>query len=358
MSIARDIAPKEVQDVCTRMMSKYHGDFCDAKLDVQVMFAKAARNEGGELEANPIVIAGQTREAKTKIISHEDRVASKGKIGDVRITIDEDAWNDLSSGERDALIDQQLSSIELKKDSEDEVKRDDFGRPQLRKVRPDNVIILYHGVQERHKDNSPEYREMKAWVDKHGQAYFGWNGDNDPRGTENAGKLPGLAADSLKGSAGKDKDPDMVREPVRADEKPNPGRKAKRASKVEFQPTAPPGSTDPKSVGLKGDVLTPAQLGLDGSTIQAARYPNLLKDLGGIVPPKINRTVELKGRSLAQFIAVMPPDGVKADYMLVPLLPKRDEAASDDSQYTGAMVDLKGEKLYLGSADQCFLVNA
>lgn len=227
MSVARDIAPKEVQDVCTRMMMKYHGDFCDAKLDVQVMFAKAARNDAGEIEANPIVIAGFNREAKTKIISHEDRVASKGKIGDVRITIDEDAWEGLSAGERDALMDQQLSSIELKFDSEKVVKRDNFGRPMLKKVRPDDCIMLYHGVQERHKDNSPEHREMKAWVDKHGQAYFGWNGDNDPRGNVRQDTLPGLA-----GKAMEPKDPDAVREPVAMEPTPNAKRKTKGSKRA------------------------------------------------------------------------------------------------------------------------------
>lgn len=167
-----DETDQKVAVIGFAMMQKYHGDLFKAGLEVSYIFARADRNEAGEIMANPVMVGGFPRDAKVKIIGLKERADGRA---DVEILIDADRWEKLSDPEKDAVLDQMFQHLELKKDPDTtEVLTDDLGRPKLKMLKPDHCHQWWDEVAKRHGAASPEVKEARAFADAHGQVYFGW----------------------------------------------------------------------------------------------------------------------------------------------------------------------------------------
>lgn len=107
---------------------------------------------------------------------------------------------------------------------------------------------------------------------------------------------------------------------------------------------------------------TLADLGLTTDQIEAAYYPALLAKSKGDKPvdcPDVVRPTLDGGKTLVDWIVVPGPMG-GADYMLVPLLQtKHDEFAdTNHGNYWGILVTHKGQRFWLGSAEQSLLLSS
>ena len=95
--------------------------------------------------------------ATIKINSYRDRVEGKA---DVTITIDGHHWDELSDAELAAVLDHELTHLELVIEEDGSVSRDDIDRPKLRMRKHDFQIGGFNEVAKRHKADSLEVQAV------------------------------------------------------------------------------------------------------------------------------------------------------------------------------------------------------
>lgn len=155
-------ADEAAQSNLNEMLDLYHSELRDAGVTFDVIFARAARNENGDIDGPAIKHGGYPAAAKVRIVSLKDR--AKGNA-DVEIIIDEDEWETLSDARRNALIDHELEHVELvleetKDGSEAVVKRDDLGRPKLKMRLHDRHFGWFDVCAQRHGSDSVEALQL------------------------------------------------------------------------------------------------------------------------------------------------------------------------------------------------------
>jgi hypothetical protein len=104
-------------------------------------------------------------------------------MADATIVVDRCGWLSLSARQRDALIDHELTHLEVKTDepdgSDDPVRVfDGLGRPKLLMRRHDHQFGWFDEVAQRHGEASAEVRQSRRLLESSvGQLYF----DFEPR---------------------------------------------------------------------------------------------------------------------------------------------------------------------------------
>lgn len=137
---------------------------------IDLLIAKADENEDtGEPKGNAITVHGMAAYSVTKINPLDLRVQG---LADARIIIDGQRWTALSKSTRAALLDHELTHLELRTDKWGNTALDDWGRPKLRIRKHDFQVGWFEEVAERHGRNSIECIQAKELVDDHGQTYF------------------------------------------------------------------------------------------------------------------------------------------------------------------------------------------
>lgn len=199
MPVVYERADADVLEVVRRMMDEHHQDLVEVEARICVMMATAPRNEHGELLAEAVKLNGYPCQAVAKIIPYKQRAAGRE---DAEITIDADNWKNLSDGERDALIDHELTHFDVKRDEEGNVKSDDCGRPKLGMRLHDYQMGFFDVIAKRHGDASYEVKQAKVFADKCGQFYFGFATPPDRSVESLPAKLPEGGISSVTFSSG------------------------------------------------------------------------------------------------------------------------------------------------------------
>jgi hypothetical protein len=135
---------------------KFHPPLVEIGLTFSVLMAEAKRDAEGNLTGPAIKHHGYPALAKVRIVSERDRAHG---MADVALLLDGDRWPLLSQGERIALLDHELTHIELVIDDEGKPKADDLGRPKLRIRLHDFEAGWFHEVAERHGKQSQEVQQ-------------------------------------------------------------------------------------------------------------------------------------------------------------------------------------------------------
>lgn len=137
-------AEAEVIGVMKEAIEKWHQPLDDAKLKIGVLMAE---NEDGPAVKH----GGYPAIATIRPVPLKDRL-TKGY--DVELLIDEAEWNSLNKKQRLALLDHELSHVEIVTwPDSTKIKRDDLGRPKCRTRKGDwNGGDGFSEVVERHKD--------------------------------------------------------------------------------------------------------------------------------------------------------------------------------------------------------------
>lgn len=161
-------APDTVTARMNRIMEKYHGEMKEAGVIVGCVSAIAGKNSKGVKPA--IVVRGHPRLSAIKRIEERDQIAamnSGGNVIDVRMVIDQNAYDEMNAAKQDALIDDALSSLMLKREGnkpEGEVKVNGAGRPVLKLRHHDEVIEIHASVLARHKADHPSFPAISRLV--------------------------------------------------------------------------------------------------------------------------------------------------------------------------------------------------
>lgn len=155
---------KTVQDV----MERYHGDLDDAEVTVTVLLAYGPRDAHGDPVGPAITVHGVPAWASIKVTSLRDRAAG---MSDAIMLLDGDRIDEWSYEELEAVIDHELTHLELRVDERGNVKRDDLDRPRLAIRRHDWQFGWFDEVARRHGAASPEVRQAKQLAEASGDLY-------------------------------------------------------------------------------------------------------------------------------------------------------------------------------------------
>ena len=185
MSVGYDKAPQEVMDVVGEIVHKHHPDLEEAKVTIQVLLAHKFDKDG---DAEPAMkTRGQVVLAKISITNLQDRVRG---IPDAKLIIDRTfGWDELSQSRRAALIDHELTHLNLTLDQDGIIKRDDRNRPKLHIRHHDWELTGFAEVCERHGEAAVEVAQMIRWQEDYGQfAMFPLKGTTEVKITNGVAK--------------------------------------------------------------------------------------------------------------------------------------------------------------------------
>lgn len=102
------IAGENVQAACRETMEQFHPDLAALGVNVLCVFARAEDKKGFPVSA--VKLRGRACYATIRAVSDEDRAAG---MPDAVMTIDESLWKTLSTERQAALLDHELTHIEL-----------------------------------------------------------------------------------------------------------------------------------------------------------------------------------------------------------------------------------------------------
>lgn len=154
---------RAVEDV----MKRYHGPLRDAGVTVDLLVAYGTQDESGLVRSPAIKVHGVEAKAVVRILSLKDRAAGRS---DAEIVIDGDHLDEWADEELAAVIDHELTHLELCTVASGQqagaIRRDDLGRPRL-KMRPhDRDVGWFDCVARRHAHYSTEVEQaFHMWDD-------------------------------------------------------------------------------------------------------------------------------------------------------------------------------------------------
>ena len=149
----------EVEEMAAAAMRQYHPDLHGADVTLQVLMAAAVDKDGDDVPA--LKKNGLPAAALVKIASLEDRARG---IPDVKILVDQYAWDRMPESSRTALLDHELEHVAIVVDKDTgKLKRDDLGRPRLRLRPHDWELTGFVAVAERHREAAVEVRALRAF---------------------------------------------------------------------------------------------------------------------------------------------------------------------------------------------------
>ena len=155
-SVAREHHPELIDaEVAIGVMACVHGDRDDESRPALKLHGYTC---AATIQISPI---------KQRILGHPDAV----------IVIDEQTWEGMSPARRRALIDHELTHLEVQTDDDGRPKLDDAGRPKLRMRLHDWQLGGFEDVAERHGSNAPEVVEFRRVLEASRQLLLPWGDD-------------------------------------------------------------------------------------------------------------------------------------------------------------------------------------
>lgn len=159
-----DRVPEKLAKTIAGVMWKYHSRLLEPTIEVSVkvetFLVYGPRNKDGEQTGPGIKLRGTTAYACIRVSSLEERVAGRA---DAVMWIDGDSYKSWQAGTLHAIIDHELTHLDLVTDPKtEEVVVDDAGRTKL-KLRPhDFEVGWFDEVAERHAGDSIEVRQAST----------------------------------------------------------------------------------------------------------------------------------------------------------------------------------------------------
>lgn len=163
------------------MMQEHHQRLLMIKTPVSfaLMFAMPEEDENtGEPKSPAVTHNGYPCAAVTRKIQLKQRAMG---LPDAEITVDEYQWDRMSREEKEALLDHELTHIDLVY-KENEEQYDDLGRPRIKLRKHDYQFGWFTEVAQRHGRASIEHQQAKQWMTLSGQLYLDFGELTTPEG--------------------------------------------------------------------------------------------------------------------------------------------------------------------------------
>lgn len=168
MSVILDSAEQSVHDMANEIIDAHHPelkgvpnvDGSRSRLCILM-----ACNEDKESDEPPVKCHGYPAAAIVSIIPYKQRV---DKRADAEIIIDALVWDGLTEPQQRALLDHEITHLEVQKDEHGFVKTDDAGRPKLKLRLHDWQIGGFRSIAERYGDEALEVRHARDFQKEYG----------------------------------------------------------------------------------------------------------------------------------------------------------------------------------------------
>jgi hypothetical protein len=157
-----NLADSETYDLLADALTQFHGAKADAGIPIKIIMAHPPKDEAGDATGPAIRVKGFPAVACIRILSLKDRVAY-GVAAEMQL--DADHWDESANEERIAILDHELTHLELKVNEDGSVKRDDAGMPLLRKREHDREYGFFDVVAHRHGEFSEEVKQCRAFLE-------------------------------------------------------------------------------------------------------------------------------------------------------------------------------------------------
>lgn len=166
MSVSLEQAPPEVHHMAREILEQHHAELRLTDGSLTRLCILMAR-QGDDSDEPPVKLHGYPCYAVISIIPYKQRV---DKRADAEIVIDETAWVDLTEPQQRALLDHELTHLEIQKDENGFVKTDDAGRPKLKMRLHEWQIGGFRSIAERYGGDAMEVVEARKFEDRFGEA--------------------------------------------------------------------------------------------------------------------------------------------------------------------------------------------
>lgn len=147
-------APAAVDVLVGKVMEKYHGPLHEEGVTVAVLMVGPTTDANGNSSGPPLKRNGFPCCAIIKATGTKQRAAG---LADVILEIDEDRWKQFSEAQQAALVDHELCHLQVAKDKDGQIIRDDQDRPRLRTRPHDAEIGWFDEVVRRHSEAALEW---------------------------------------------------------------------------------------------------------------------------------------------------------------------------------------------------------
>ena len=154
-------ATKDTARQVNAVLKRYHGPLSDAGLTVDILMAAAKTDKNGDPVGPAVTHGGYPCLAKIKIVGLKDR--AKGQA-DAELILDGDRWVELDTEEQVAVIDHELTHLELSI-GDNGIRVDDIGRPKLRIRKHDHQFGWFDEVARRHGRDSIEVQQYEHFTE-------------------------------------------------------------------------------------------------------------------------------------------------------------------------------------------------
>lgn len=148
MAVTYEPASPAIHALVADLAARHHQELVDAGVTYLILLARANDESKPALKHH-----GYPACAVVNVVNLKDRVAG---LPDARILLDGDHWNGWHESKQRAILDHELEHLEVKRDDQGRVDRDDVGRPKL-KLRPhDFEVGVFNDIMDRHREFAVE----------------------------------------------------------------------------------------------------------------------------------------------------------------------------------------------------------
>ena len=165
-SVTYEVADESVVKVIDKAAELYHAELKQYDVKIMAIMAFGPRNEEDVITRPAIRKNGNACAACIRVLPLKERLV---KHADAEMTIDGDKWEEYNDDIRIALVDHELSHLDIKLDKDGNLKKDSLKRPMLGTIRDDIVYWGNSHIAERHGENSIEVINAKALKEKFGE---------------------------------------------------------------------------------------------------------------------------------------------------------------------------------------------
>lgn len=159
MSVILELADETVHQMAKEVLTLHHPELRlpDGHVKLCIMMASSDREDGEP----PVKNQGYPCYAVISVIPYKQRV---DKRADAEIIIDKDRWvNDLTEPQQRALLDHEITHLEIQTDDMGMVKTDDTGRPKLKLKLHDWQIGGFRSIAMRYGSDALEVIEARKF---------------------------------------------------------------------------------------------------------------------------------------------------------------------------------------------------
>lgn len=165
MPVCYDQGGHEVHAMAREILADHHPELWIQGGDEYVSLCILMAYRDDDSDEPPVKHDGYPCAAVISVIPYKQRV---DKRADAEIIIDQKKWVDFTEPQQRALLDHEITHLEIQVDEDGLVKTDDTGRPKLKLRNHDCQLGGFRAVAQRYGADAIEVTEARKFEEQYG----------------------------------------------------------------------------------------------------------------------------------------------------------------------------------------------